>query len=78
MNTLGFDIVLPKPSVSKAVISAFKTADPVLFKIPIPLVAPAATPVKSVKESDAPPNAALDVPIALLAVVPPVIPPTDS
>ena len=42
VNTLGFEIVLPKPWDSKAVISAFNTADPVFFKIPIPLVAPAA------------------------------------
>ena len=35
---MGFDIVLPKPILSNAVISAFKTPDPVFFKIPIPLV----------------------------------------
>ena len=35
-------MVLAKPILSKAVISAFNTADPVCFKIPIPLVAPPA------------------------------------
>tara|TARA_A200000159_G_C6999957_1_gene205231 strand:- start:153 stop:263 length:111 start_codon:yes stop_codon:yes gene_type:complete len=30
------------PIFSKAVISAFKTAEPVFFNIPIPLVAPVA------------------------------------
>ena len=42
VNTLGFDIVFPNPKLSKAVISAFKTALPVLLNIPIPLVAPVA------------------------------------
>ena len=35
-------MVLPNPIVSKAVISAFKTPEPVLLNIPIPLVAPVA------------------------------------
>ena len=36
------DIIFPNPKLSKAVISAFNTADPVCLKIPIPLVAPIA------------------------------------
>ena len=78
VNTFGFEIVLPKPLFSKACISAFNTPEPVLFKIPIPLVAPAAEAVKSATESDAPPRAALEDVIALFAVVPPIIPPMDS
>ena len=35
VKTFGFEIVFPKPRDSSAWISAFKTADPVLFKIPI-------------------------------------------
>ena len=78
VNTFGLDIVLPSPKDSKAWISAFKTAEPVLFKIPIPLVAPAAFVVKSVIESAVPPNAALVVEIAELAVeLAPIVPPID-
>ena len=57
MNTFGFEIVLPKPCVSKAVISALSTAETVFFKIPIPLVAPAAE--KSVRLSVAAPRTAV-------------------
>ena len=42
VKTIGFDMVLPIPMLSRAVISAFKTPEPVLLKIPIPLVAPVA------------------------------------
>jgi len=42
VNTFGFEIVSTIPVFSKAVISAFNTADPVLFNTPIPLVAPIA------------------------------------
>ena len=38
MNTFGLEIVLPIPILSNAVISAFKTPEPVRLKIPIPLV----------------------------------------
>ena len=38
VNTLGFDIVFPNPKLSNAVISAFKTALPVLLNIPIHLL----------------------------------------
>ena len=72
-------MVLPNPKDSNACISAFKTADPVLFKIPIPLVAPAAFAVKSVIVSAVVPKAALSVVIAALAVdVEPTAPPIDS
>ena len=42
VNTFGFEIVFPNPNDSSAVISAFNTAEPVFFNIPIPLVLPAA------------------------------------
>ena len=42
VNTFGLEIVLPNPIDSNAVISAFNTPLPVLFNIPIPLVAPVA------------------------------------
>ena len=57
VNTFGFEIVFPIPCDSSAVISAFKTAEPVFFNIPIPLVLPAA--VKSVILSVAAPIAAV-------------------
>ena len=66
MNTLGFEIVLPSPMDSNAVISAFKTPVPVLFNIPIPLVAPVAA--KLVRLSVAEPRLATEfrsVPSAL-------------
>ena len=47
------------PWDSRAVIAIFKAADPVLLKIPIPLVLPAA--VKSVRVSVAVPRAEVDV-----------------
>ena len=79
VKTFGLDIVFPSPKDSKAWISAFKTAEPVLFKIPIPLVAPAALVVKSVTVSAVPPIAALPSVIAVFAVeLAPAIPPTDS
>ena len=49
VNIFGFEIVFPKPNISRAVISVFNTAEPVFRNIPMPLVAPAA--VKSVKLS---------------------------
>ena len=75
VNTFGFEIVLPNPKVSSAVISAFNTPLPVLLNIPIPLVAPVAA--KFVKLSVAEPSPATvskSVPDAL-PVLPPVIPP---
>ena len=39
-------MIFPNPKLSKAVISAFNTADPVFLKIPIPLVAPVALKLK--------------------------------
>ena len=47
------------PWDSRAVIAIFKAAEPVLLKIPIPLVLPAA--VKSVRVSVAVPRAEVDV-----------------
>ena len=52
-----FEIVLPKPKLSSAEISAFNTAEPVCLKIPVPLVLPAAS---KFEKSPAPPNAADD------------------
>ena len=71
VNTLGFEIVLPRPIDSNAVISAFKTALPVLLNIPIPLVAPVAA--KLVKLSVAEPRLATEfksVPSALPELAP--------
>ena len=51
MNTFGFEIVLPIPMLSSAVISAFKTPEPVLLKIPIPLVAPVTGKLDNVSET---------------------------
>ena len=62
--------------LSRAVISAFKTPEPVLLKIPIPLVAPVAA--KFVRLSVAAPRSET-VPISVPGVapeLPPVIPPT--
>ena len=73
VKTFGLDIVFPKPKDSKAVISAFNTADPVCLIIPIPLVAPIAG--KFDKASDALPKAAVELLNASLAVLEPARPP---
>ena len=78
VKTLGLDIVFPRPSFSKACISAFKTADPVLFNIPIPLVAPIADEVKSVS-CPSPPEIVPRVGVIGPSVAaPPIVPPTIS
>ena len=77
MKTFGFDIVLPNPKLSRAVISAFKTPVPVLLKIPIPLDAPVAAKfvILSAAEPNSPtPSALKSVPSALPELGP-AIPP---
>ena len=77
VNNLGLEIVLPKPSVSNASSCNFKTIEPVLLKIPIPLVAPAT--LKLYKPSVLPLPAALIEPVPEVidpSVVPIVDPPT--
>ena len=75
MNILGFEIVLPRPIASKAVISAFKTPVVVLLSKPIPLVAPVTG--KLVIESVAAPNAAaVEVSRSPLPELVPETPPT--
>ena len=81
VNNLGLDTVFDKPWDSKKSSSTFKTAEPVFFNIPIPLVAAAdpkftklsvpAPVVKAPVESD---NAA-PVPDAAPTLLPPWVPP---
>ena len=75
VNTFGFDIVLPIPMLSKAVISALRTPDPVLLNIPIPLDAPV-TGKLAILSVAAPKPAAVSksVPNALPLLVPAVPP----
>ena len=73
VNTFGFEIVFPNPNDSSAVISAFNTAEPVFFNIPIPLVAPAAP--KSVMLSVAAPKPAVPEFIGPSPVLAPWTPP---
>ena len=76
VKIFGLEIVLPIPCDSNAVISVFKTAEPVCFKIPIPLVLPAA--VKSVKESVVAPRLAVPEVAFKLPVDPAWTPPMTS
>ena len=82
-NNFGFEIVLLIPSVSNASNWIFNTAEPVLLKTPIPLVAaPTAPdwnkpslpePIAAVPDEIAPP-----VPSVSPTVDPPIVPPTLS
>ena len=70
---MGLDIVFPRPCNSNACISAFKTAVPVLFNIPIPLVAPAADEVKSVTDPSPPARLPVVVPVSYTHLTLPTI-----
>ena len=76
VNTFGLEIVRPKPLASSAVISAFNTADPVFFNIPIPLVA--FCEPKFVILSNPPPNTAVVEAIPAVPELVPINPPTTS
>ena len=75
MNILGFEIVLPRPIASNAVISAFKTPVVVLLSRPMPLVAPV-TGKLEIESLTAPNPAAVEVSSAPLPELVPATPPT--
>ena len=75
VNTFGFEIVFPNPNDSSAVISAFNTAEPVFFNIPIPLVAPVAAKSVNWSEVDCKAPVVLDIELPAVLPSPPVIPP---